>query len=423
MTQAPTTDSYAEARIDSGDSGMKILSAKVIVCSPGRNYVTLKITTEAGVYGIGDATLNGRELAVVTYLEEHVIPCLIGRDASQIEDIWQYLYRGAYWRRGPVTMSAIAAVDMALWDIKGKALGTPVYNLLGGKCRDAVTVYGHANGSDIEHAVDEAARYIDMGYKAVRVQCGIPGLDAAYGVSKDKLFYEPAQIGLPPESRWSTEKYLVHVPKLFDKLRHVCGDEPHFLHDCHHRLTPIEAGRLGKELEPFHLFWLEDCTPAELQEGFRIIRQHTTTPLAVGEVFNTVWDAHILISEMLIDYIRTSVLRGGGITHMKKVASFADMYHVRTGFHGATDLSPVTMAAALHLDLSITNFGLQEYMRHSEETDAVFPHAYTFGDGCLYPGDAPGLGVDIIEEEAEKYPYTRAYLPVSRKEDGTMFNW
>lgn len=402
---------------------MKITDAKVFVTCPGRNFVTLKVYTDEGIYGLGDATLNGRELSVVSYLQDHVVPCLIGRDAFQIEDIWQYLYRGAYWRRGPVTMSAIAAVDMALWDIKGKTLNTPVYNLLGGKSRSGVMVYGHANGETLEETVEEVGRYLDMGYVAVRAQSGIPGLKGVYGVGRGKLFYEPAEKGLPPEQMWSTEKYLKFAPKLFKKIRENYGDDFHLLHDCHHRLTPIEAARLGKESEPYHLFWLEDTVPAELQEGFRIIRQHTTTPLAVGEVFNTIYDMTTLFTEQLIDYIRMSVLRGGGLTHLLKVAAMASIYHVRTGFHGATDLSPITMAAALHFDLAINNFGIQEYMRHTPETDAVFPHAYTFEKGFMYPGDAPGLGVDYDEKEAEKFQYERAYLPVNRKLDGTMFNW
>src|ERR671913_92930 len=171
---------------------MKITGARVIVCCPGRNFVTLKIETDEGLTGLGDATLNGRELAVASYLGDHVIPCLIGRDAHQIEDIWQYLYRGAYWRRGPVTMSAIAAVDTALWDIKAKAAGLPLYQLLGGKSRAGVMVYGHANGRDIENTADEVQRYIELGYLAIRAQTGIPGMAATYGVSTDKMFYEPA---------------------------------------------------------------------------------------------------------------------------------------------------------------------------------------------------------------------------------------
>jgi len=402
---------------------LKIVSARVIVTCPGRNFVTLKIETGDGVTGLGDATLNGRELAVATYLGDHVIPCLIGRDAHQIEDIWQYLYRGAYWRRGPVTMSAIAAVDMALWDIKAKVAGLPLYQLLGGAAREGVTVYGHANGQTIDETMDAAREYIELGYKAVRLQSGVPGLASAYGVSKDRMFYEPADAELPTENVWSTAKYMRVVPELFQAARDRLGWDVHLLHDAHHRLSPIEAARLGKDLEPFRPFWLEDPTPADNQDNLRLIRQHTTTPIAIGEVFNSIWDAKQLIQEQLIDYLRMTVVHSGGITHLRRIAAFADMFGVRTGCHGATDLSPVAMAAALHFDLSVPNFGLQEYMRHTEETDAVFPHAYRFANGMLHPGDQPGLGVEIDEELAEKYPYKRAYLPVNRLEDGTLFNW
>src|SRR5215468_3862800 len=376
---------------------LKIVSAKVIVTCPGRNFVTLKIETSDGVTGVGDATVNGRELAVASYLTDHLIPCLIGRDAHQIEDTWQYLYKGAYWRRGPVTMAAIAAVDTALWDIKGKVAGLPLYQLLGGASREGVMVYGHANGKTVEETIAEAQKYKDEGYKAIRLQSGIPGLASTYGVSKDKKYYEPADADLPTENVWSTVKYMRTVPELFAAARAKLGWDVHLLHDVHHRLTPIEAGRLGKDLEPYRLFWLEDAVPAENQAGFRIIRQHTTTPLAVGEVFNTIWDCKDLIQEQLIDYIRSTVVHAGGITHLRRIASLADLYSVRTGCHGATDLSPVCLAAALHFDLWVPNFGLQEYMRHTAETDAVFPHAYRFSKGSLHPGQAPGLGVDINE--------------------------
>jgi len=402
---------------------MKIVDAKVIVCCPGRNFVTLKLMTEDGIYGLGDATLNGRELAVVSYLNDHVIPTLIGRDARRIEDTWQYLYKGAYWRRGPVTMAAIGAVDTALWDIQGKTLNTPVYQLLGGASREAVLVYGHANGDDIGQTIAAVSHYLELGYKAVRAQCGVPGLPGTYGVGRGQMYYEPAEKGLPPENVWSTELYLNSVPELFRRLRAEFGPTVHLLHDVHHRLRPIEAARLGKSLEPYHLFWLEDAVPAEMQEGFRLIREHTTTPLAVGEVFNTIFDCYQLIREQLIDYIRTAVVHSGGLSHLRKIANLAELYNVLTGSHGATDLSPVCLAAALHFDLSVHNFGIQEYMRHSEETDRVFPHHYAFADGMMHPGDAPGLGVDIDEELAATHPYERAYLPVNRKLDGTMHSW
>ena len=401
----------------------KIESAKVIVTSPGRNFVTLKIQTKDGPYGVGDATLNGRELAVASYLADHVVPCLIGRDAHRIEDVWQYLYRGAYWRRGPVTMSAIAAVDMALWDIKGKVAGLPLYQLLGGASRTGVMVYCHANGKTIEEAIEAGRAYMAQGYKAVRLQAGVPGLKSNYGVPKGKEAYEPADADIPTENLWSTEKYLRSVPALFEEGRKQLGPDLHLLHDVHHRLTPIEAGRLGKDLEPYRLFWLEDPVPAENQAAFRLIRQHTTTPLAVGEVFNSIWDCKQLIEEQCIDYIRTAVVHAGGITHLRRIAALADLHNVRTGCHGATDLSPVTMAAALHFALSIPNFGIQEHMHHAAETDAVFPHAYSYKNGYLHPGDTPGLGVDIDEKAAAKYPYKRAYLPVNRLEDGTLYNW
>ncbi|WP_459615602.1 D-mannonate dehydratase ManD [Bordetella sp. 2513F-2] len=403
---------------------MKITNARVIVCCPGRNFVTLKIETDEGLTGIGDATLNGRELAVVSYLADHVVPCLIGRDPHQIEDIWQFLYRGAYWRRGPVTMSAIAAVDTALWDIKAKAAGLPLYQLLGGRSRTGVMVYGHANGRDIEETVDEVLRYREMGYRAIRAQSGVPGLNAVYGVGRGRMFYEPADADLPSEHDWSTEKYLDHAPRLFERVRDAVGWDVHLLHDVHHRLTPIEAGRLGKSLEPYRLFWMEDATPAENQEAFRLIRQHTVTPLAVGEIFNTIWDCKDLIQNQLIDYIRATVVHAGGITHLRRIADLASIYQVRTGSHGATDLSPVCMGAALHFDIWVPNFGIQEYMRHTEETDAVFPHAYSFEDGMMVPGEAPGHGVEIDEALAARYPYRRAYLPVNRlAHDGTLCNW
>jgi mannonate dehydratase len=401
---------------------VKITGGKVIVCSPGRNFVTLKLETADGIYGLGDATLNGRELAVASYLRDHLLPLLQGRDARRIEDIWQFLYKGAYWRRGPVTMAAIAAVDTALWDIKGKLLNTPVYQLLGGASREAVLVYGHANGETIDNAVEAAGGFVAVGYRAVRVQCGVPGMEKVYGVSSG-VAYEPAQRGPISETPWSSERYLSCVTPLFERLRRELGFDVHLLHDVHHRLRPIEAARLGHDLEPHRLFWLEDPTVAENPESFRLIRQHTTTPLAVGEVFNSIHDCRQLIQEQLIDYIRTTVVHAGGISHLRKIASLAELYQVRTGSHGATDLSPVCMAAALHFDLSVHNFGIQEYMPHTSETDRVFPHAYRFADGVMHPGDKPGLGVDIDEALAATFPYQPAYLPIARLLDGTMHDW
>lgn len=360
---------------------------------------------------------------MASYLDDHVVPALIGRDAARIADTWEYLYRGAYWRRGPVTMTAIAAVDSALWDIKGKIAGLPVYQLLGGRAREGVTVYGHANAETTEEVLTEVARYVEMGYRAVRVQTGVPGLVTTYGVGKDRFFYEPADSVIASEAAWSSERYLEHMPSVFARVRAEFGPHLKLLHDVHHRLSPIEAARLGRELGPYALTWLEDPVPAELQEGFRLIRRHTTTPIAVGEVFNSIWDCQQLISEQLVDYVRAMVVHAGGISHLRRIFGLAALYRVRGGSHGATDLSPVGMAAALQLDMSIPNFGLQEYVRHTSETDEVFPHGYSYVGGYLLPSETPGLGVDIDEELAARYPYRPASLPVNRLEDGSMHNW
>lgn len=416
---------------------MRITSAEVLVSSPGRNFVTLRITTEDGVTGLGDATLNGRELAVAAYLSEHVVPLLIGRDAQQIEDTWQYLYRGAYWRRGPVTMASIAAVDTALWDIKAKVAGMPLYQLLGGRSREGLLVYGHASGAELPELFDSITEHLEEGYRAVRVQTGIPGLPSVYGVASSKnaaagagsgsdarYDYEPARrSAVPVEESWDTRAYLRHAPTVFEAVRNEFGAELPLLHDAHHRLTPIQAAKLGKSLEPYDLFWLEDVTPAENQAALRRVREHTTTPLAIGEVFNTIWDYRELFEEQLIDYVRSPVTHAGGITGLRRIFDYASVYQIKSGVHGPTDVSPVGLAAAIHLGIAIPNFGIQEYMQHSPTTHEVFRTTYTFEDGMLKPSDAPGIGVDYDEIVAQSFPYEAAYLPVNRLLDGSMHDW
>ena len=421
---------------------MRIERAEVIVTSPDRNFVTLKITTDEGVTGLGDGTLNGREQAVVHYLADHVVPLLVGRDAHRIEDTWQFLYRSAYWRRGPVTMAAIAAVDVALWDIKAKSVGLPLYQLLGGASRSGLLAYGHASGNDTEELFDSIRAHQEEGFRAIRVQTGIPGLRSVYGVAATVTepghegapapdptdgrtsHYEPAQRALrPPEEDWDTRAYLRHVPGVFEAVRNEFGPEVPLLHDGHHRMTPLQAAQLGRSLEPYDLFWLEDCTPAENQEALRLVRRHTTTPLAIGEVFNSVWDYQQLVREQLIDYVRSAVTHTGGITHLKRVLEYAGQYQIRSGMLGPTDISPVGMAAQLHLGLAIHNFGIQEYMPHGDRTNRVFAQSFTFADGLLHPGEQPGLGVELDVDEAGRYPYQTAYLPYNRLADGTVHDW
>jgi mannonate dehydratase len=413
---------------------MIISSAEVLVSSPGRNFVTLRLRTDDGLVGLGDGTVNGRELSVASYLRDHVAPLLVGRDAHRIEDTWQYLYRGAYWRRGPITMAAIAAVDTALWDIKAQAANLPLYQLLGGRSRTGCLAYGHASGRELPELFDSVRAHLAQGYRAVRIQTGIPGFDSVYGVAASanagtgtgsaRYDHEPARrAAAPVEETWDTRAYLRHIPGVFEAVRNEFGPELPLLHDAHHRLTPIQAARLGSLLEPYDLFWLEDVTPAENQAALRLVREHTTTPLAIGEVFNTIWDYRELIEEQLIDYVRSPVTHAGGITGLRRILDYAAVYQIRSGVHGPTDISPVGLAAALHLGVAIANFGIQEYMKHSADTDLVFEPRYRFDDGLLHPAEAPGLGVSYVDEVADRFPYEPAYLPVNRLTDGSLHDW
>ena len=415
---------------------MKITEVRVIVTCPLRNYVVVKIMTdEPGLYGVGDATLNGRELAVASALQEHIAPLLIGRDPDRIEDTWQMLFRGAYWRGGPVLMTALAGIDTALWDIKGKRANMPVYSLLGGKTREGALAYTHAGGVDAVACEDSARQKIEMGFKVVRCQVSIPGNRGTYGAGGAAEATSATwgnTVGgtvwgdggpMPFVETWEPGPYLRTIPKLFAHLRDKLGDEIELFHDVHERLTPIQAARLARELEPYHLFFLEDPLRPEHKESFRLIRHHSVTPLAMGELFHTKWEALPLITEQLIDYIRCDLGHLGGITEARKIAAIAEPYYVQTAWHGPGDIGPSTHAANVHLDLTLPNFGVQEMVFWPEPVQEVLPGAPTFKDGYLHVTDAPGLGTDIDEAAAAKYPYQRAYLPMSRRADGSVMDW
>jgi len=417
---------------------MKITDVRVIVTCPGRNYVFVKVLTdEPGLYGVGDATLNGRELAVAAALRDHVAPLLLGRDPDCIEDIWQYLYRGPYWRGGPVQMTALAGIDLALWDIKGKRAGLPLYSLLGGRTRVGALAYSHAGGKDFALCEDQVHSLREKGFKVIRIQCAVPGAMGTYGVggareasaatwSAGGESAGPIGDGGPlpaVESNWEPARYLRIVPQLFAHIRDKVGDAVELLHDVHERLSPIQAARLAKELEPFDLFFLEDPLRPEHRESFRIIRQHSTTPIAMGELFHSKYDCLPLITEQLIDFIRCDIGHIGGITEARKIAAIAEPYQVLTAWHGPGDIGPATHAANVHLDCAIPNFGVQEMVFFPEPVHEVMPGAPEFRDGYLIPSEAPGLGVDLNEEAAARFPYRRAYLPTVRRADGSVHDW
>jgi len=408
---------------------MKITDAKVFVGGPGKNYVTLKIMTDQGIYGLGDATINNRETLPATYLQDYLIPCLIGMDPRNSEDIWQFFYRGAYFRRGPIAMAAFGAIDMALWDIKGKLANMPLYQLFGGKCREGAMVYAHATGADLEDLIDSVAHFVDKGYKAVRVQCAIPGMpSASYAVPKQKghsTNYMTDFSGIQPQIEiWDTDRYMHYMPGALAKIRDRFGPELKILHDVHHRLLPREAAEFAKEVEPVNLFWLEDPTPAEDQDSLKLLRQHSTVPIAIGEVFNSIWDCNKLIENELIDFIRVAVTYAGGITHVKRIIDLAGLHHVKTGFHGAPSHSPVSMAAQAHLNAWAPNFGIQEYLvLGTPECAALFPSNHKMENGQMFVSNAPGLGVDFDEKEAQRYSYEPGSHPVVRLEDGTLWNY
>ena len=296
----------------------------------------------------------------------------------------------------------------------------PLYQLLGGASRESMLCYTHADGPTVADALEAIEAKGRLGFRAVRVQAGVPGLERIYGVHAHGGDNSGAA---PIEGDWDTAAYLRHAPELFAAVRDRFGHELHVLHDAHHRMSPNEAAQLGRSLEPYHLFWLEDAAPAEDQTAWRRLRQTTTTPLAVGEIFNSIWDAQTLITERLIDYIRATIVHAGGITHVRRIADLAALYGVRTGFHGAVDLSPVTMGAALHFGRWVPNFGIQEYAAHPAEASEVFRWEWRYEDGHLLSGEAPGHGVSLDEAAAARFPYKRRYLDVNRLKDGTLWDW
>lgn len=393
--------------------GINIENIRVICTAPeGINLVVLKVeTNQPGLYGLGCATFSYRHLTVKNLVEEYFKPLLVGRDAENIEELWQLMHQNAYWRNGPIENNAISGVDMALWDIKGKLANMPCYQLFGGKYRQAIPVYRHVDGRDLEEICEGIERYKEMGITHLRCQSG------GYGGSGYGRAPETAPQGAADGIYLDSRQYIRDTVKLFEGIRNKIGYDMALIHDVHERIAPIEAVRLAQQLEPFDLFFLEDAVSTEHLDWLRILRQKTSIPLAQGELFNNPQEWKRMITDRLIDFIRVHVSQIGGITAARKLAIFAEQFGVRTAWHGPGDMSPLAHAANIHLDLSAPNFGVQEWSGieppnfviqdlkgpHGALLE-VFPGLPEFNKGYVYANDKPGLGVDLDEKEAAKYP-------------------
>jgi mannonate dehydratase len=392
-----------------------ITNIRTILTAPnGIRLVVVRVdTSEPGLYGLGCATFTQRPLTVAVAVDEYLRPFLMGRDVDEIEDVWQSAFVSSYWRNGPVLNNALSGVDQALWDIKGKRAGMPVYQLLGGKCRDRVPLYCHASGRDPQEVADRVRAAMERGYVHVRAQVNVPPY-RTYGAS-----------GRDGEQAvWEPTPYVASAVKLFEHLREEVGYEVELLHDIHERVPPVQAINLAKQLERFNLFFLEDPFAPEDVGYFPVLRQQTSIPIAMGELFSNVTEYLPLVQDRLIDFIRVHVSTIGGLSPARKLAALCEYFGVRTAWHGPGDVSPVGHAANMHLDLACYNFGIQEMSTIPEETREVFPGTPEVRDGCMWPSDRPGLGVDIDEEKAAKYPlpedrYNGAW-PAIRRRDGTV---
>lgn len=376
---------------------IRIRDVKVILTQPSRSrLVIVKVeTTEPGLYGLGCATFTQRVFAVQAAVERHLKAFLIGHDVDRIEEIWQMSMVHGYWRNGPVLNNAISGVDQALWDIKGKRAGMPLYQLFGGKCREAAAVYVHADGANPQEVAANVRQYVEQGFRYVRVQMG------GYG---GRAIGHPKPKRAPEGNYFDPRDYGRSMLKMIAYVRDQVGEEVELLHDIHERLSPIDAIQFAKGVEPYRLFFLEDPFAPEDIGWFRMARQQCATPLAMGELFNNPHEWRALVSEQLIDFVRMHISQIGGVTPARKVASFAQIYGIRTAWHGPGDTSPVGHAANLHLDVWAPNFGIQEWYQPSALEYDMFPGLPQVESGYLYPNDKPGLGIEIDEKLAAQYP-------------------
>jgi mannonate dehydratase len=395
----------AEAAARKGLPPLKITDVQTILTAPDRiRLVVVKVlTSEPGLFGLGCATFTQRAYVVQTAVERYLKPFLIGRNVDEIEDVWQSNYVSSYWRNGPVLFNAMSGVDQALWDIKGKRANMPLYQLLGGKVRMAADLYFHSSGRDFQEVTDRGRQAIADGFRYVRIQVAVPGL-ATYGAAGAGAA-EGEDGPTNPTRVWESKAYVRLLPKLFEHVRTQLGDEVELLHDIHERVTLTEAVQVCKELERYHPYFIEDPFPPEQNEHFRILRQQTSVPIAMGELFNTQHEYVPLIAGRLIDFMRAHVSQIGGLTMARKVGALCEFFGVRTAWHGPGDTSPVGHAAQLALELASHNFGIHEGGGFGANTREVFPGSPEVKKGAMWATEAPGLGIDVDEKLAAKFPF------------------
>ena len=408
------TPAYAKAM-----KPVKIKSVKAIGTAPqGSNLIVVKVeTTEPGLYGLGCATFTQRAEVVVTAINNYLNDLCTGKDVDNIEDAWQSVYVSSYWRNGPVLNNALSGLDQALWDIKGKRAGMPLYQLLGGKVRFAVPCYTHANGRTPEETAADAQKIMERGFRYVRVQQGGYGATAISSAPD----FKNASFAGANDQYMNQVAYRKSVPKLFEVTRKICGEEVELLHDIHERLDPMDSINMIKALEEYRPFFIEDPFSPENPKWFQMLRQSTTVPIAMGELFNNQNEWKEAMINQWFDYIRIHVSQIGGITPAMKVARLGEWFNVKTAWHGPGDVSPVGHAAQCHMDLAIWNFGIQEAVSFNDKTLEVFQGCPTMNKGYMSVNDVPGIGVDINEKAAAKYPISnRAGNWQVRKFDGTI---
>jgi mannonate dehydratase len=416
---ASAQDKPAVTSYKKGMPPVKIRSVKAIATAPeGINLVVVKVeTTEPGLYGLGCATFTQRAVAVVTAINSYLNEFCVGKDVDNIEDMWNSAYVSSYWRNGPVLNNALSGLDEALWDIKGKRANMPVYQLLGGKSRFAVDCYGHASGPTPEAVAESAQKFIAQGYRHVRIQQGGYGGVGALAQNPD---FKAAGYGYEGDNYMNERAYLKAVPKMFDSVRKVCGDDVELLHDIHERVQPMDAINMIKALEDYHPYFIEDPFSPENMEWFKQLRMSTSVPIAMGELFNNINEFKMPMVNQWFDYIRVHVSQIGGITPAMKIARLGEWFNVKTAFHGPGDVSPVGHSAQAHIDLAVWNFGIQEAVNFSDKLKTIFTGCPTMNKGYMYVNEVPGLGVDINEKEAAKYPIGTKSSWQVRKSDGTI---